>query len=80
MSVPNDCYNIYRVYNLTEKNAGLRICKNCTNHFNSINGNILTFQRDLNNINTNIQSISIAFEPTISNLAFDTEIQLEKKR
>lgn len=80
LSVPNNCYNIYRVYNLTEQNADLRICKNCTNHFNSINGNILTFQRDLNSIATDIQSISIAFEPTISNLAFDTEIQLEKNR
>ncbi len=78
LSLPNNCYNIYRVYNLTEINANLRICRNCANYFNSINGNILTIQRNLNSINTDIQSISISFEPTVSNLEFDTEILLEK--
>ncbi len=77
-TVSNDCYNIYRVYNLTESNAKLRICKNCTTHFNSINGNIIKFQENLNRINTGVQSVNIAFEPTISNLVFDKEIQIEK--
>ena len=79
-SVPNNCYNIYRVYNLSDNNADLRICKNCTSHFDLINSNILTFQDGLNKINTNIQSVNIAFEPTISTLAFDTEIKLKKSR
>lgn len=78
LSIPDNCYNIYRIYNLTEENADLRICKNCINHFRSINENILAFQRDLNHIATDIQSINITFDPTIPNLAFDTTIQLEK--
>lgn len=78
LTIPNNYYNIYRVYNLTENNANLRICKNCLSHFNLINGKILTFQRDLNIINTQVQSINIAVEPTISNLSFENEIKLEK--
>lgn len=78
LSKSNNYYNIYRVYNLTDNNADLRICKNCAIHFNLINENILAFKRDLNNINTNIQSVNIAFEPTISNLVFGSEIQLDK--
>lgn len=78
LSRPRNYYNIYRVYDLTDNNANLRICKDCMSHFNLINKNILTFQKSIENINTNIQSISVAFEPTINNLSFEREIQLKK--
>lgn len=78
ISLPSGCYNIFRVYNLTNNRADLRICKNCATHLKLINKNILTFQRDLGNINTNIQSVNVAFEPAISNLVFSSEIKLDK--
>jgi len=73
---PKGCYNIYRVYNLCENSADLRICKNCTSHFSSINENILDFQRKLMANESKVQSISIAFQPTINNLSFDNKISL----
>lgn len=78
LSKPQNCYNIYRVYNLTNNNANLRICRNCVPHFKSISKNLSTFKHNLQNINTNVQSINIAFEPTISNLSFSNEIHLHR--
>ena len=60
--------------------CGLALIYNCIMLVYLINSNILTFQDGLNKINTNIQSVNIAFEPTISTLAFDTEIKLKKSR
>lgn len=75
---PNGCYNIYRVYNLADNSANLRICRDCSSHFASINTNILDFQSRLNRIETTAQSISIAFQPTVQNLAFDAKIRLAR--
>ena len=78
LTCPIGCYNIYRVYNLADSSADLRICRNCSYHFESINNNIINFQNNLNQIETNTQAISIAFQPTVQNLAFDAKISLTK--
>lgn len=73
---PTGCYNIYRVYNLADSGADLRICRNCSNHFKLINSNIVDFQSKLMMNEAKTQSINIAFQPTIRNLSFDSKISL----
>lgn len=76
LSKPKNYYNIYRIYNLTDNDAKLRICENCVSYFDLINKNILDFQCTLGDIDTNVQSINIAFKPTIKDLNFGNEINL----
>lgn len=78
LSVPNQCYNIYRVYNLTENDANLRICKDCSTHFGAIYDCVSGFSESLNSIETNIQSVNFAFQPNIEVLTFEPQILLNK--
>jgi len=78
ISQPTGCYNIYRVYNLTDDGANLRICKNCSSHLRSISENIKKFQDNLSCINTKTQAINLSFEPTIKLLKFGSQITLTK--
>ncbi|MBE6443703.1 MAG: DUF3883 domain-containing protein [Alphaproteobacteria bacterium] len=78
VSCPKRSYNIYRVYNITDDNANLRICEDCLEHFNLMNNNILEFKQGLTEINTEAQSINIAFQPNIEKLFFYPQIILSK--
>ena len=74
-----NCYNIYRIYDLREKQASLRICKHCNSHFINLNTNIINFRNSLDKLDTSIHAINLAFKPDINCLTFDNEILLKKE-
>ncbi len=76
LTKPKGCYNIFRVYNLGNNNAELRICKDCLSYFTLINDNINQFQQSLHSLHTSINTINIAFSPNVSHLFFESKISL----
>lgn len=69
-------FHIYRVYNLSENNISLRICKNCKDHMMVLNEKVLGFSSALYDLSAELKTAKIALSPSIQKFSFGEEILL----
>jgi len=69
-------YHVYRVYDLDEKVASLRVCENINLLSKKLAGNISTFETGLVSHDTKLNALKLAISPTNRTLTFNKQIAL----
>ena len=71
-------YKIFRVYQLSNNEAALRICDKWRNVFLSINQQIEQFQKSLLDIDSKLENIKLSLSPAYEHFSFTEEINLNR--
>lgn len=57
-------YSVYRVFDLTESNANLKICTQCMPYMEKLNKNVQTFNKAIIQSKTRLLGLNVAVSPT----------------
>lgn len=57
-------YSVYRVFNITEANANLKICTQCMPYMEQLNKNVQTFNKAIIQSKTRLLGLNVAVSPT----------------
>lgn len=57
-------YSVYRVFDLTDTNANMKICTQCMPYMEKLNQNVQTFNNAINQNKTRLLGLNIAVSPT----------------
>ena len=60
---PNFTYSVYRVFDITETNANLRICTQCMPYIQKINTDVQTFNDSISQNKTALLGLNVAVSP-----------------
>ncbi len=70
------CYQIFRVYDLSEPKRHLRICSNSKEFISNLNAGIINLQTEVRKYNVELQSVKLAIPPINAKLLFKPKIIL----
>lgn len=60
----DSAYSVYRVFNLTETNANLKICTQCMPYMEKLNQNVQTFNESIIQNKTRLLGLNVAVSPS----------------